>query len=288
MRLAALYGLAGVVWGLLLGSLAAWTVMAMAAGLSWLYLFGDDPWPESVDRAIPVIGLTTFLGALVACVALGLRTGQRAARAEPAEAQRQRTSGNWLLALGLFLVFALAGLAGARMIEQGSERADLARQGAWFDALLAERQALVSIAVARAARQMSYDMTIATTGTRGGAYRLDWSVRLAAYGETLVEGGADLMLEPGDNRARLPIDAWQIVERYHEVALNYRDADVEVAESFQLEASLTPRLGPEDLARLPAHEMQNLTLGQSALIDAKSVAFPAHFRISGPEYELLD
>ena len=60
------------------------------------------------------------------------------------------------------------------------------------------------------------------------------------------------------------------------------------AQSFRLEVALSPALGADDLARLPPHQAHNLSLGQSALIDANLVDFPAHFRIGGPEYELLE
>ncbi len=288
MRLAALYGLIGLIWGALLGGLAAWAVMAMAAGVSWLYLFGDDPWPEAVGWLIPLIGLAAFLGVLAVGVAFGLRRGRRAEQGKPAKAHRLRVQGIGLLALGLLLAVALAGTGGARIAGQEAERASRDRQAAAFEALRAERQVLSAVTVARAARDMSYDLTVETAGVRSGPYRLAWSVRSTLYGATLAEGAADLALAPGDNRTRLALDAWRIVERYHEVALGDRDVDVEVAESFRLEIALSPVLGADDLARLPPHEAHNLSLGQSALIDAKSVDFPAHFRIGGPVYELLE
>ncbi|MEE8499813.1 MAG: hypothetical protein V3S27_04505, partial [Kiloniellales bacterium] len=171
----AIYALSGLAWGLLLGVLAGWQVVAMAAGLSWLMLFGDAPWPEALGWLIPLFGLLAFLGVLGVCVALGLRTGRRAERAEPFEARRRRVQGIRLLALGLLLGLALAAAAGARLVAQGDERARLARQSAWFEALRAERQVLSAVTVARAARDMSYDMTVETTGVRGGPYRLAWS-----------------------------------------------------------------------------------------------------------------
>ncbi len=288
MRLATLYGFVGLVWGGLLGGLAAWTAMAVAAGVSWLYLFGDDPWPEAVGWLIPLIGLLAFLGALAVSVGFGWRSGRRAERDAPAETARRRVQGICLLALGLLLAAALAGAGGARIAGREAERALLDRQAAAFEALRVERQVLTTVAVARAARDMSYDMTVETTGARGGRYRLAWSVRSTSYRATLAEGTAELALAPGNNHARLALDAWEMVERYHKIALDYRDVDVEVAESFRLEIALTPVLGADDLARLPPHVAHNLSRGQSALIDAKSLDFPAHFRIGGPEYELLE
>ena len=288
MRSSAIYALAGLVWGLLIGALAAWQVVAIAAGVSWLYLFGDEPWPETVDWLIPLLGILAFLAVLCACVAIGLRAGRRAERAETSEARRQRVQGIRLLTLGLLLGIALATAAGARLVTQGDERARLARQNAWFEALRAERQVLDSVALTRAARAMSYDLVVQSKGARGGAYRLTWFLRSRAYDVTLAEGATALVLETGANRRSLAIDAWPILVRYHEVALDYRDVDVEVAESFHLTVRLRPEFGPDELARMPSHEAHNLALGQSSLIAATTIEAPMRFRISGPEYELLE
>ncbi len=68
--------------------------------------------------------------------------------------------------------------------------------------------------------------------------------------------------------------------------LGGRDVDVEVAEVFRLEVTLTP--APGEAERLPAHAIQNLALGQSALTDRAAADLEIQFRIAGPQYELLD
>lgn len=42
-----------------------------AAGIAWLYLFGDDPWPRWSEIAIPLVALA---GSVAGAVALGLAT----------------------------------------------------------------------------------------------------------------------------------------------------------------------------------------------------------------------
>lgn len=133
---------------------------------------------------------------------------------------------------------------------------------------------------------MSDDLELRTRGARGGADRLTWALRPRGYREALAEGAAALALEPGDNRASLPIDARAIIERDHDLALAGRD--VEVAEFFRLEAALTPVPDDAERARLPAHEAQSLALGPSALTDRATADLEMQFRISGPRYELLD
>ncbi len=70
--------------------------------------------------------------------------------------------------------------------------------------------------------------------------------------------------------------------------LGARDVDVEVAQDFHLEVTLTPVLGEAERERLPAHAIQNLALGQSALTDRAAADLEMQFRIAGPQYELLD
>ncbi len=283
-----LFGLTAAVWGLLLGGLAAWSVMAMAAGVSWLFLFGDDPWPAALDWVIPSIGLAVLLAVSIGCMAFGLRAARALTRAGPDRVRRQRRTALGLLVLGSLLGLALAGAAAARIAEQESARETAAQQARWFEDLDRGRQRLDGIEVVRAPRPMSYDMTVTTLGADGGVYRLAWSLRSGAYGAILAEGVAALTLSPGKNNPTLAIDARSIVERYHEVALGGRDVNVEVAESFRIEVTLTPQLSETDRARLPAHEVQNLAIGQSSLNDRTTTEFAMQFRIAGPVYELLD
>ncbi len=278
----------GVVWGVLLGALAAVIAVAAGAGFSWLYLFGDAPWPEAVDWLLPALGLGVFAIVLLACLALGLRAARQAAAAAPEEAARRHGVARRLLALGVLLALLLAATAVARIAGQDAARETAAVQTAGFQALQSERQRLTAVSVLRAPRPMSYDLELRTRGARGGAYRLTWALGSSGYQAPLAEGAAELALEPGDNRLSLPIDAWEIIERYHDLALGGRDVEVEVAEYFRLGVTLTPVLSEPERQRLPPHEVQNLALGQSPLTDRATADLEMQFRISGPQYELLD
>ena len=288
MNTRALPVLTGLVWGVLLGALAAVFAVAAGAGFSWLYLFGDAPWPEAVGWLLPALGLGVFAIVLLACLALGLQAARQAAAAAPAEAARRHAVAGRLLALGTLLALLLAGTAGTRIAGQDAARETAAAQTAAFEALQSKRQRLTAVSVTRAPRPMSYDLELRTRGARGGAYRLTWALRSSGYQEALAEGTAELALEPGDSRTSLALDAWAIIERYHDLALGGRYVDVEVAEYFRLRVALTPVLSEAERKRLPPHEAQNLALGQSALTDRAAADLEMQFRISGPQYELLD
>jgi hypothetical protein len=268
--------------------MAAVFTVAATAGFSWLYLFGDEPWPDSAAWVLPALGLGVFLAALLGCVALGLRAGQRTAAAAPEAAARRLGGARRLLAIGILLTLMLAGATAARIAGHEDARETAARQAATFNALQSARQRLAAVSVSRAARPMGYDLTVRTQGTRGGAYRLTWTLRASGTGEILTHGTRRLALDPGGNRANLPLDARTIITEYHDLVLGGRAVTVEVGERFRIEVTLAPVLDKADRARLPPQEIQNLSLGQSALIDRAATELDIEFRIQGRHYKLLE
>ncbi len=278
----------GVVWGLVIGATAAVFTVAAAAGFSWLYLFGDELWPDSVAWVLPSLGLGVFLVALLGCVALGLRAGQRTAAAPPEQAARRLSSARRLLAMGILLALVLGVATAARLAGQEDARETAAHQAAIFNALQSARQRLTAVSVSRAPRPMGYDLAIRTQGARGGAYRLTWALRASGTGKILTEGTRSLALDPGGNRAHLPLDARTIITRYHDLILGGRAVTVEVGERFRIEVTLAPVFDEAERARLPPREIQNLSLGQSALIDRATTELDIEFRIQGRHYELLE
>jgi hypothetical protein len=53
------------------GYLGLLVVGGGAAGIAWLYLFGDDPWPKWSEIVIPLVALA---GSMAGAFALGLAT----------------------------------------------------------------------------------------------------------------------------------------------------------------------------------------------------------------------
>ena len=288
MTLSRLTTLTGAIWGLLLGGLAATQAMAVAAGVSWLYLFGDSPWPSAAGPAILAIGGAAFLLVFGGSVWAGLHLGRRALVAGPTQAQALRRKAARLLVLGPALLLGLLALIGWRAGEGERARRELDEQRAGFAELVAARQQLGAVQISARPAEMAFEITIRLEGSGGGLHRLSWRLRASAYNATLAEGQREVALDPGGNEARIRVDAYDLIGKYQDVVLDGRDADVEVAEIFDLEISLTPLLDEALRARLPPNEAHNLSLGESRLIERRRVPFPAHFRIAGPEYGLLE
>ncbi len=186
-----------MVWGLLLGVLGGVFTVAVGAGFSWLYLFGDSPWPEAAGWILPALGLAVFAVVLLACVGLGLRAGRQAAAATPEEAARSHTVARRLCATGVLLALVLAGATAARLAGQEDAREIAGRRAAGFETLQSERQRLDAVSIIRPPRPMSYDLEVRTQGTRGGAYEITWALRSSGFKEALAAGTAQVTLQTG-------------------------------------------------------------------------------------------
>src|SRR5882672_4161184 len=92
LKLRRLYLIARVFWALLLGAAAALAVVGVGAGIAWLFLFGDEPWPAAVEWILPLLGLAAGLIVALAVVRLGSRYAsgrEAAAAADPARERRK-------------------------------------------------------------------------------------------------------------------------------------------------------------------------------------------------------
>jgi hypothetical protein len=277
MRLATLYGIAGAAWGLVLGALAGLAAVAFAAGFSWLYLFGDDPWPESAGQGIGLFGLAVGAAVLAAGAMLGRTYGRAAARA-PAPRHPALRRRAWLLT-------GLAGVAGAALLAlaySGEQRDAAQRQASKeaeirFEELLAARHRIERIEVVEASERM-VAWALVFSGEKRGSYRLTWSLEEQVYRKALLEQSDVVELAPGGASRSGTFDLNLLKRLYRKQVLNGAGG-VLVEENFRLRVSLAPLLSEAERAALPAHELQNLELGQSDLISDAAAEIPVRFII---------
>lgn len=70
------YALLFAISGLALAAMAAFLLFGAAAGVLWLFVLGDDPWPVWTERLLPAIVGLVFLAIWTAIMAAGYRYGQ--------------------------------------------------------------------------------------------------------------------------------------------------------------------------------------------------------------------
>lgn len=72
-----LYCLLFLVTGMLISLIVTAAVVGTGSGFLWIFVLGDNSWPEFVERSLTQLGLLTFLGAWGAFIIAEFLTGKR-------------------------------------------------------------------------------------------------------------------------------------------------------------------------------------------------------------------
>jgi hypothetical protein len=281
LRTRTIWTLAGVAWGLLVGLATALQTAAFLLGVGWLFIFGDDRWPDAANWVF--LGLVTVAG-LVPTVLLAW-IGQRlgvAIESETRQRLRARRRGWYVLMFALSAITLGAAMAWAGSLTDRARRADQEAAREQFDEMSAavHRIAAIGLDSTATADAASPSVTILVEfhGTRAGEYLLDWTLREPTYDSLLAAGGRTLTLSAGSAVEAIPIDTAEVRQGYSRAILNGAGA-VLVDEEWTLNATLRPVLTPAERARLPGDEVRNLGLGVSSLVSENSTGLPVRFRV---------
>ncbi len=279
MTLRILYTLVGLVLGGLAGLAVAFQVFAVAAGASWLFLFGDSPWPASAERYLLGIPVAAGLATLCAGVGIGYAAGRRSeASANP---QRARRRGHGLLLAGLALWLLVLVLALWQHERESSMRATAAVEEAAYQQMLQARHVVTGVrGIDSGAGALR--LTLGLDGRRTGAYRLTWRLDEPLYGVTLLSGERHLALGPAAAPVELAFEIATLAARYRETVLKGRDDRVLVDGTLRLELSLEPVLDDEERRALPSREIGNLERGLSDLRFETKVDVPVTLDLTAP------
>lgn len=277
-----LFVLAGIAWGIVLGIAGGFYAGGVAAGVAWLFLFGDDSWPGWGEAAILGVAVAAGFAIFAGCIALGWATGRNyEARGAAGEAGARWT------AAGLILLAVLvgAGMAWSTVRQQGGierQRQEQAVAATNLSEMLAATHRIAGIDIDWRGGGADGSAHFRLDGRRGGAYRLEWRIRGQSFGKPLITGEKRLDLAPGPASLDMSIPAGALIDGYRAL-LSHQNANIMVDEPFTLEARLAPVLGPAEEAILPPDERRNLEQGWSKLIDDAEAEFPVRFFLYGGE-----
>jgi len=277
-----LYLAVGTLWAALLGIGAGLAATVFAAGVAWIYLFGDSAWPAWTDWAIPVfgagIGLATFTASMAVTRIVANRQGGGAG--DHADGRRGGIVAWGLLALGLALAVGFAWQQYARNTAIERSREESAAAARYLPLLLSETHRIADIAVEWPGHDQDGRAVVTLDGLRSGDYRLDWQVRDTIYEKPLLVSEETVRLSAGTRVMDFPLPAHGIVDGYRAL-LDRTDANVLVDEPFVFEMQLAPILSERETARMSPSEVRNLANGWSPLIQRSSEEFPVRFFLYG-------
>jgi hypothetical protein len=277
-----LYLAVGFLWAMLLGVGAGLAAAAIAAGVAWIYLFGDSTWPDWTNWAIPgagaVIGLATFAVSMVVTRIVANRYD--AGGNEAADKKGGGTFAWVLLLLGLAVAGGFAWQEYGRQKDFEKARDEAAEAARYFPTMLSASHRITGITVDWPGGGWDGRAVVTLGGLREGGYRLGWQVRDTLYEKPLLKGEETLQLTAGARVLEFALPAQGVVDGYRAL-LSRQDANVMVDEPFVFEVELAPMPGVLETARMPPHEVQNLTNGSSPLIRRSSEEFTVRFFLRG-------
>jgi len=277
MRIRYRYLLAGVAWALFFAPAAAYFVLAGVAGVLWLYIIGDNPWPSATEWVLLTTGLVVFVSTAAGCMYVAYRYGRnREIEAGEDGGREWRRVLLWtLVPLGLIAITAVA--FWQRSIHQAEILAAMEQREAVFADLLNTRQTISEL-TARATDSGDLQAILATSGGRSGTYRLLWQVNSMTYGEILSD--EKQAVEIGSAREELVLEI--LID---DLARSYRDTvlkggGVLVDEPFELFVTLVPDVDEQDIEAWPPRERYQWEQGVSPLFSIRSFEFPMRFSVS--------
>lgn len=275
-RTRTIWTFAGAGWGTLVGLVVALQTAGFLAGVGWLFVFGDDPWPEAADWVLIGSAVLAFLVPFVLVTWLGRRLGI-AFEAENRQRLRTRRRG-WLVfgmaASGLALG---AAMAGAGMLTERARRADREAAAHQLEQLVVISHRIDGVEL-HAGDPPAVQAEIGMEGARAGEYVLDWRLRETTYDSTLAVGSRALTLPPRAAEEVVAIDTAQVRVAYHRLVLDGAGG-VLVDEDVEVTFTLRPVLTPDERARLPDEAIRDLDSGESDLVSVETVTVPVRFEI---------
>ena len=77
MKKRCIYSILFGIPGFIVSAIISLVVFGFAAGALWIYGFGDNPWPASVEKILPILFIFVFLVVWIALMIIGFVIGKQ-------------------------------------------------------------------------------------------------------------------------------------------------------------------------------------------------------------------
>jgi hypothetical protein len=91
--------------GFFVSVIISFVVFGSAAGILWIFVFGDNPWPSSIEIILPILFVIVFLTVWTASVTIGFITGKKLEKTPGLNKKHILVSIGVTIAPVLFIVF---------------------------------------------------------------------------------------------------------------------------------------------------------------------------------------
>jgi hypothetical protein len=277
INLRRIYLVASLLWALILGPAVALGVFALGAGVAWLYLFGDDPWPHAVEWVLPLIALCAGSTTALAVLWFGYSQGRRLTASGAVVGFAEWRNAIMLVIAPVVLLAFVALLVWARTSAyQEAMTIATARESQFVD-LAARNQRIDSLSVVYDGEE-EFIAAVSISGSREGLYRLAWRVSPSSFDIAIMADSRELELQQEQSQTEISFSIAELRTQYQAQILN-GGTGVLVDELFEFDAVLEPILSTEEISDLPPGEQRRLGSEGSPLTSSASSNFPVYFLI---------
>ncbi len=259
----------------MVGSLGSSVFIIYAYGVSWLFLFGDDPWPETASLIILFFGFFLVIASFLVGLVLGWSYGKQLDQTPGANVNKIRKRAFLWLGLGVGVSTSLIASLYFSSTQQTEKRLQTDKQEINFSQLQEELYAIENI-IFSGWQNGETEVQINFEGKRVGKYKLYWTLEEQNFGHTIEKGVENLYLNNGPHNTKFTLKIEQISQVYSDVVLAGKGR-VLVEESFLFKSTLEPVLNDSEIKGLPQNEIQNLERGFSSLGSDYSIKIPIRF-----------
>ena len=260
-----LLAITGGVLGLAAGVCAAFLSVGVLAGILWLFVFGDNPWPDWTGPLITAVALVIVLVSIAAGAWIGYRRGERMSSASPGAVARQ-------VAAAAILVLLFVAALGGVLQKSRRESNQLRHQQQELQLWTRQKQRITSLQAPPRADGSGWDVQVNTAGEAGGRYLL--RLELQRQGAALLTREATAKLAAGENRSSFSLDNSEILAAYSGRVFRAGATNLAVEESADVRVTLLPVVDHQTAQRLGVNTP---TLEQFA--DARTLPLKINFQI---------
>ena len=218
MKLRVIYALTYGVYGFIIGFIVSFGLFALIAGVFWLFIFGDSPWPSWSFQLLNLLRVFTFAVFFIGSILLGIK---RVKRLEGQENQdgifRKALSG--LIWAGIALVVFNVSIF-VYSVREEKKNAFAHRQEQQIVALLKNHREIDHIDISQV--ENGVDIAVYVPGPAEGKFFLELKLKGAGYvKEQIMELSqiVEILLPKQSFHFLIPFN--RLAESYREQLLNY-------------------------------------------------------------------
>jgi hypothetical protein len=276
MPLRVWYAIAGGIWGVILGPLAALLLTAAGMGLAGRVMQAAPMPPGALAWAVVLLAFLTGIGIGLACLLGGYVYGRNRERLMMSERAAARRHAIGLLAAAGLVLAIYGGNVWTQDWQYRRDMMSATERESALAKLQAERHDITD-AVLASGQDGKIRLRLEVKGTRDGEYRLQWKVRDGEGGPPLLEAFSAQRLSARDKVVDVGVDMMAVGRAFRRTPAGGSGTGPVVERVLEFEAVLEPLLSPAERAMLSAEELRRIQGDQSRIRVVRRLAQTMRF-----------